>query len=776
MREDPPAELVELLARLQLADAAAIRAAHSRARQLAGSMPLLASVWVDALAQARAITPFQAAEINAGRGEQLAVGPYRLMQHPRRLGYVDCYRARQVETGRIVDLHVANAEPNSAEGQGLLEQLPELLSAVEHPAILRAESAGQSHGRCWIAYAPLAAEPLADWLARNGRLPVGAAAEVARQMAAALAALEQAGVPHGDISAAAVSVGVGGAVQITRAGLRAIWRPHESLLDACLPPSAYDYLSPERAAGDAPTTPADIYACGLLCWHALTGRPPLAGGDGRAKLLAAQAGKIDDVRTLAPDTPSWLAEAIDRCKQRDPADRPASFADLAEQMSPSPNRAERRLLARTAVSSPAPARRRRLPGGSGERRWTWIATVAGTVAAVMFACFAWPSHETASQNGLVGEPSRLMTTGRDGEVSRGARHSPSEVRPAEFLATDPADRNPIAPLILPTDHPLVCRGAAWADVERGQTVRGAAQGRPLLLVPPSGLSLTADNVRFENVDFWWLQSPEAVADPDQLAIIELRTARADFVGCTFQALTLGSIGRPVAIRWTGPGGQSALAHSGRLLLERCVTRGVAAGIEWRLPAPAALQIHDSLHLGPGPLLYLPRLPRADETTAIALNHVTLRGAGAVAEVHDTVSLDAVPGDSVGPLQLSTVDCAFAPRAGGALLWAAAPDATHCVRGIEWSGQGSVLTAGSTVAVRSHAGRVEPLAETELAIDGLTTSRVEFAGTVDAGPAASRLVRWQAPLASTDPPGIGDDLPPLPPAPNLDRPRFDSRLP
>jgi hypothetical protein len=282
--------------------------------------------------------------------------------------------------------------------------------------------------------------------------------------------------------------------------------------------------------------------------------------------------------------------------------------------------------------------------------------------------------------------------------------------------------------------------------------------------------LSAEDVRFENIDFWWLQSPEAVADPEQLAIIELRAARAEFVGCTFQAITLAGIGRPVAIRWTGPGGRVATAQSGRLVFERCAARGVAAVIDWRLPAPATMQMRNSLHLGPGPLVYLPKLPRADEAVAIGLNHVTLRGAGALLELHDETS-----SDSIGPLHLTTDNCAFAPRNGGALLWVAAVDSTRAVRGIEWSGQGSLLTAGTTVAVRSHSGHVQPLAESELAIDGLATSRVEFAGGADADPAGSRLVRWQAPLASADPPGIGDDLPPLPPSPRLDLSRLDSRL-
>ena len=45
MREDPPAELIELLSRLKLADGAAIRSAAGRAKSLARGLPLFPSVW-----------------------------------------------------------------------------------------------------------------------------------------------------------------------------------------------------------------------------------------------------------------------------------------------------------------------------------------------------------------------------------------------------------------------------------------------------------------------------------------------------------------------------------------------------------------------------------------------------------------------------------------------------------------------------------------------------------------------------------------------------------
>src|SRR5262245_11572465 len=88
-------ELGELLNRLHLATPKQLRAVARRARRLAGELPLFDSVWIDALAQARLLIPYQAAEINAGRGEQLLVGPYVIRRRIQRLGYADCFLAAE---------------------------------------------------------------------------------------------------------------------------------------------------------------------------------------------------------------------------------------------------------------------------------------------------------------------------------------------------------------------------------------------------------------------------------------------------------------------------------------------------------------------------------------------------------------------------------------------------------------------------------------------------------------------------------------------------------
>src|SRR5262245_25879665 len=107
MRGLPSANLVELLARLQLAEEADLHAVARRVRKLAGDLPHFDSVWVDALAQARLLTPYQAAELNAGRGDALAIGPYVVVSRERTFGFADCFRARHRSGGQEVQLLVA---------------------------------------------------------------------------------------------------------------------------------------------------------------------------------------------------------------------------------------------------------------------------------------------------------------------------------------------------------------------------------------------------------------------------------------------------------------------------------------------------------------------------------------------------------------------------------------------------------------------------------------------------------------------------------------------
>ena len=126
MRQEPPSKLIELLERTGLATAGQVRGVRGRAKRLARGLPLFESVWVDALAQARIITRFQAVRIDSGQADALRVGPYLLERSLPSAGYVDYYQAREVESGGAFRLAIIEDCRNRPDN--LLRRLESLLS------------------------------------------------------------------------------------------------------------------------------------------------------------------------------------------------------------------------------------------------------------------------------------------------------------------------------------------------------------------------------------------------------------------------------------------------------------------------------------------------------------------------------------------------------------------------------------------------------------------------------------------------------------------------
>ena len=109
MSIEPPAKLLELLQTLGLASPLQVRALAGRVRRMARDLPLFDTLWVDALVQSRILSGFQAAEINAGRGESLRVGPYVLCARLAWPEYAAAYRARRIDSRETVRLLVWDA-------------------------------------------------------------------------------------------------------------------------------------------------------------------------------------------------------------------------------------------------------------------------------------------------------------------------------------------------------------------------------------------------------------------------------------------------------------------------------------------------------------------------------------------------------------------------------------------------------------------------------------------------------------------------------------------
>lgn len=765
VKRQPPSSLVDLLSELGLAAPGEVAAVSGRVRRLARDLPSFESVWIDALAQARLLTPLQSAELCAGRGRSLRIGPYLLSERLPSTGYATVYRVRRLPDRQWMRLTLIASEPSTAGDLARrLELLVRQSPNLSGPPLLPVVEHGTADGFMWAASADIRGQTAQQWLIRHGRMPPAAVLDIARKMLAGLSQCHQASVPHGDLGAAQLWLDEHGSVWLPEPGLRAAVRPTEGFSRADLPPQAYDCLAPERVEhGTLPDAASDLYAWGALCWHLLAGRPPVPGATALIKLRFAQTAKIADICQLAPDTPSALAGAVMSCLARDPSQRPKSFAAVTEMLaapkSPSPKYLARLVnRPRAAQARPIAAPAWRARPRSPVRTAVVMGALLSAVVVAWPACWPWLAgnsgqpatvRRTKSPTAASSKAGRLKAADQPGRPIAGR-----DAQLAGHLAESGANpvvaaswREDLGVLELPA-------GPAALDATKlrpGQTVRAREGGRAQVVVSAEGLVIEPDGLTFENIDF--IGAPSGVAD----ALVRLRTTQVAFHGCSFQPAPivsdeLASAASPAGLTWDVDLGAADDLATARLELRDVVFRRLSAAVRAPLNDGLVAQLTNVLHLGPGPLVEVGRYPSADSLLALALSRVTLREAAGVVDLtYD--DLDA----AAGQVTVQALDCAFIlPPAAGLLVYRGEEKPGPLLQQLHWTGQGSVLSRQARLALwRNVDGVIRAAAESAVPVEGLVRTDVGFAGEIDAEAARSRIVRWQAPLRSSQPPGIDD---------------------
>lgn len=806
----PPPHIAELLEAFGLADPGQIRRAGRSVRRLGRQLPQFDSVWADALAQCGVITRWQAGEICAGRGEQLKLGPYVATEPLSDCLYAQACRARHIDSGQWVRLIIAprggrDAREAGARLRDLIEvaggletdycALPIAAGQVEQEPIPSVFPAGRpdtgrlsSVIRLWVAADWTPGRSAADWLIAHGRMPAAAVVEIARAMAAGLAQLESVGLCHGDIAASSLWLAADGRMLLPLPGVRGILRPEEGYSRADLTPEAFDYLAPERVSqGTPPNMAADLYACGCVWWHLLCGRAPLAGGDSLSKLRAAHEARILDPRELAPDTPAAFAEILLACIRPEPERRPRGAAELASLLGP-PTPQGYRLFRRALRAAESPSLgwpSMRAPVSERPPRRLLQPAVMGLALAASLLVAAWPIWRAVREKGAdaqsgrqialqAKEPARQTESGASPDAPAtvaGGKTTDRDVLPATYLANseDMADNRrrqdgerlpakQAEPSGVSSVEDLLLEGNKLASIERldlrpGQRVLGPNGSRAQLLVPAVGLHVAVDGadaehpIQFEGIDFVWDHPGSADA-----AMLVVEARHVQFRDCTFHARASNAV-MPAAVRWIHPSALQASAialPSGSIRFTDCLFHDVAAGLDCRTLGAARIEFVNILHLGPGPLMYSPQGPRAEDSMNLVLEQVTLRGAASLWRCGVDSPVAAEPGRILVRADRSV----FVPAEGGSLIrFHGEGDPMPILHNLVWEGEGALVTPGTHIAMQERPGGMpNRLDDTNVPIAGLVLSEVEFAGPADGDVAHSRLLRWNAPLRSPDAPG------------------------
>jgi eukaryotic-like serine/threonine-protein kinase len=146
------------------------------------------------------LTRFQVNQIASGRGKELRVGQYTLLDKLGEGGMGMVFKAQHRRMSRIVALKVIKKEKlANADSVKRFYQEVQAAAALNHPNIVTAFDAGEVGASHYFAKEFVEGSALARQVKTNGPLPIAAACEYVRQAALGLQHAHEKGMVHRDI-------------------------------------------------------------------------------------------------------------------------------------------------------------------------------------------------------------------------------------------------------------------------------------------------------------------------------------------------------------------------------------------------------------------------------------------------------------------------------------------------------------------------------------------------------------------------------------------------
>jgi hypothetical protein len=266
-----------------------------------------------------------------------AIGSYKIVRKIGKGGMGVVYLATHSVLGRPAAVKVLLPELSlNRDMVGRFFNEARAAASIRHPGIVDLYDFGfAADGSGYIAMELLEGETLRSRLRRRGRLPVGAAIEIGRQIAAALQAAHDKGITHRDLKPdnvfLAVDPEIAERVKLLDFGIaKLVNEAGGTRTQTGVVMGTPVYMSPEQCRGAATLdSRADLYSLGCVLYELVAGRPPFvadSAGDIMAHHLYFQP---DPVRSHDASVPESLDALIMALLAKDPAMRPASAAEVS---------------------------------------------------------------------------------------------------------------------------------------------------------------------------------------------------------------------------------------------------------------------------------------------------------------------------------------------------------------------------------------------------------------------------------------------------------------
>ena len=383
-------------------------------------------------------------------GEVLA-GRYRLVAPLGQGGAGEVWRAEDLELIRPVAVKVLrrlNGDPTDTADRFRTEA--RAAARLSHPNVVTTYDVGMAAGQVFLVMELVAGRDLAQLLRSGGLPPVQQVADIARQAARALGAAHANGIVHRDVKPGNLLLAPDGTLKITDFGIAQMAGAGKEVGAAgpvLLGTAAY--VSPEQVLGEPATTVSDWYSLGCVLYELLAGEPPFIADDVEGVLRQHIQALPMPIQLRNPQVGPGLAGLVMRLLAKNPAERPASVAEIEGLLdgaavapeSDSHTRVLPLLNELEAREEPEPPQRARVPA-SYRRVGIAAAAVLALIAAAVLLRSSMSNPDAAAGPGLApastaaAKPSAHATTPRP---STTPKSSPTRT-PSKPATTGQMDR------------------------------------------------------------------------------------------------------------------------------------------------------------------------------------------------------------------------------------------------------------------------------------------------------------------------------------------------
>ncbi|QEL13452.1 serine/threonine-protein kinase [Limnoglobus roseus] len=243
------------------------------------------------------------------------------------------YEARQLSLDRVIALKMLTRSP-VADPVAVTRFFAEaqIVATVKHPNVVEVYDFGEQAGSPYLAMELLGGGTLADRLQPGSPLLPRDAANLIETIARGVAAAHAQDIVHRDLKPGNVLFTAGGTPKVADFGLAK--RTASDLTASQAIMGTPSYMAPEQAAGRGKFVgpPADVWALGVMLYELLAGRRPFESADTMDLLTKIIRDEPPKLRAVTKGLPRDLDVIVQKCLSKEPTDRYATAADLADDL------------------------------------------------------------------------------------------------------------------------------------------------------------------------------------------------------------------------------------------------------------------------------------------------------------------------------------------------------------------------------------------------------------------------------------------------------------